>query len=81
MLIDHNFSFFVFFSTMDRIEYLFIRDALKLIIHYNNMQALTNNIEKNTLESLDPMMQHNMGQRVGLSHLNAQFINYAYCNG
>ncbi|KAI0225937.1 Zinc metalloproteinase dpy-31 [Lamellibrachia satsuma] len=34
----------------------------------------------NTMETLNPLYQNNMGQRVGLSFLTSKLINFAYCN-
>ncbi|KAK2188834.1 hypothetical protein NP493_122g04004 [Ridgeia piscesae] len=34
----------------------------------------------NVIETLNPLYQRNMGQRVGLSFLTSKLINFAYCN-
>ena len=36
---------------------------------------------KNTMETINPLYQHNMGQRTGLSFLDAKSVNLAYCSG
>ena len=43
-------------------------------------QAGTSN-GKNTMETINPLYQHNMGQRTGLSFLDAKSVNLAYCSG
>ena len=37
--------------------------------------------KKNTLTALDPLLQSKMGQRLGISYLDAKTINLVYCNG
>ncbi|KAK2151942.1 hypothetical protein LSH36_345g03052 [Paralvinella palmiformis] len=36
---------------------------------------------KNTMETLNPLFQQTIGQRIGLSFLDAKAINLAYCQG
>ena len=36
---------------------------------------------ENTMETLNPWYHHNLGQRTGLSFLDAKAINMAYCQG
>ncbi|KAI0225936.1 Zinc metalloproteinase dpy-31 [Lamellibrachia satsuma] len=38
------------------------------------------NGRSNTMETLNPLYQNNIGQRVGLSFLTSKLINFAYCN-
>ena len=33
------------------------------------------------METINPLYQHNIGQRTGLSYLDAKAINIAYCSG
>ena len=35
----------------------------------------------NSMESLNPLYQRNMGQRTGLSFKDAQLVNKMYCSG
>ena len=36
---------------------------------------------RNTMETINPLYQRNMGQRTGLSFLDAKSVNLAYCSG
>jgi len=36
---------------------------------------------KNTMETLNPLYQHTIGQKTGLSFLDVKAINVVYCQG
>jgi len=50
-------------------------------MRFSYLQVGSKNGRSNTLETVDPLYQHNIGQRVGLSFLTSKLINFAYCNG
>jgi astacin len=49
------------------------------VMHYGSYAASSNG--QRTLETLDPLQQLSLGQRTGLSFLDARIINEAYCGG
>ncbi|KAK2188838.1 hypothetical protein NP493_122g05011 [Ridgeia piscesae] len=57
----------------------FLPYDLNSLMHYGPKIGSKNRID-NTMESLNPLYQRNMGQRIGLSFLTSKFINFAYCN-
>jgi len=48
------------------------------VMHYGPRAG--NNRGQNTIETLNPLYQKNMGQRLGLSYYDAMIVNKAYCS-
>ncbi|KAI0225942.1 Zinc metalloproteinase nas-36 [Lamellibrachia satsuma] len=48
------------------------------VMHYGPKSGSKNG--ENTMETVNPLYQRNMGQRTGLSYLDAKAINLAYCS-
>ncbi|KAK2138922.1 hypothetical protein NP493_6938g00000 [Ridgeia piscesae] len=49
------------------------------VMHYGPRAGSSNG--RNTMETINPLYQRNMGQRTGLSFLDAKSVNLAYCSG
>ncbi|ELU14723.1 hypothetical protein CAPTEDRAFT_26606, partial [Capitella teleta] len=47
------------------------------VMHYDSYAGSSNG--QRTMETLDPLEQSSLGQRTGLSFLDAKIINLAYC--
>ena len=64
-------------------DYFHICECPEIItrMRFLHLQVGSRDGRSNTLETVDPMYQHNIGQRVGLSFLTSKLINFAYCNG